>query len=840
MGTLAKKLDFPEIAKVGDGDTMGKYWRRDTMFSAVLAQDAIGPKNGLEETSQRKEFCEEMDEVLDSKAVSDVLSARELAFKKYQERKRVALHCRSVEKPFSSFYCPLTREIMKEPVMVSNNKTYEREAIESWFKEGHSVDPLTMKELADTSLRPNRDLQKTILEWQERDFVVQILKAKEKLTRDGAQGKEQEQEQAIDILSRLCEKSTVNKYWVSFEGLIPYIVGCLTLKNYNMKLSALSLLKELVMDNDWNKELLIQAGGLEAVSCFLLKDSHLKQASIELLAELVKDKVACRKLGQQQGTIMLLVACFMNGEDASEKEKARLILEQLSGTDENVRQMVEANWCSPFVNRLSHGPEESKLALVIALAEMQLTDRQREAFVTDDVISPLFRLMQSGKVQIEDATVKALQNLSSSEAAKSKIVELGIFPILLEKMFSEKSSQDFKVAAAGILENLTWKYGGRSLADAFGMFAVNFVELIHNLVEILANLTLRVSSSSLHVHVLKVLLGLASPSDAHVIRHCIKKDDGMIVLLHLLKHRELPEVCILVINLLVLLLDENEDDDQPSHPIEDFMTLIDILNDDFIHLDVRVGSAKILAKLAQGDCNLSVVVETSSPLPALVNMISLPNNEAKDCALGALLRFMDLADARLQQSLAEMGLIPQLVELLKSKSPQVKIKAAVALKHFSLCSSHLSVEPQKRLSKLPWNFLQKCRVHRGRCSVKTTFCLLEAGAVPSLVEALCDPHNDVAEAAVDTLSTLVAIDSVEKGAEVLHDFGAISQLLNLISSCSLTYTGKYLNLLERILQVSKMKAIYGQQAKVPLMSLVGCHISDLSQTAIRMVTDLTK
>jgi hypothetical protein len=50
------------------------------------------------------------------------------------------------------FTCPLTREIFRDPVILSDGFTYEREAIQSWLNLGHRRSPMTNMELANTDL----------------------------------------------------------------------------------------------------------------------------------------------------------------------------------------------------------------------------------------------------------------------------------------------------------------------------------------------------------------------------------------------------------------------------------------------------------------------------------------------------------------------------------------------------------------------------------------------------------------------------------------------------------------------------------------------------------------
>lgn len=60
------------------------------------------------------------------------------------------------------FICPITQEVMTDPVIGSDGITYERSAIEAWFAAGHATSPLTRQPMASRSLVPNIALRSAI------------------------------------------------------------------------------------------------------------------------------------------------------------------------------------------------------------------------------------------------------------------------------------------------------------------------------------------------------------------------------------------------------------------------------------------------------------------------------------------------------------------------------------------------------------------------------------------------------------------------------------------------------------------------------------------------------
>lgn len=59
------------------------------------------------------------------------------------------------------FVCPLTQEIMKDPVMDPEGNSYERSAIEAWLDK-NQTSPITRKSLTKENLFPNRALKDAI------------------------------------------------------------------------------------------------------------------------------------------------------------------------------------------------------------------------------------------------------------------------------------------------------------------------------------------------------------------------------------------------------------------------------------------------------------------------------------------------------------------------------------------------------------------------------------------------------------------------------------------------------------------------------------------------------
>lgn len=71
--------------------------------------------------------------------------------------------------PPEEFRCPISLQLMYDPVIISSGQTYERVCIEKWFKDGHSTCPKTQQQLSHLGLIPNYCVKGLIASWCEQN-----------------------------------------------------------------------------------------------------------------------------------------------------------------------------------------------------------------------------------------------------------------------------------------------------------------------------------------------------------------------------------------------------------------------------------------------------------------------------------------------------------------------------------------------------------------------------------------------------------------------------------------------------------------------------------------------
>ncbi|ONK72417.1 uncharacterized protein A4U43_C04F19220 [Asparagus officinalis] len=71
--------------------------------------------------------------------------------------------------PPEELRCPISLQLMYDPVIISSGQTYERVCIEKWFHDGHCSCPKTQQQLAHLGLTPNYCVKGLIASWCEQN-----------------------------------------------------------------------------------------------------------------------------------------------------------------------------------------------------------------------------------------------------------------------------------------------------------------------------------------------------------------------------------------------------------------------------------------------------------------------------------------------------------------------------------------------------------------------------------------------------------------------------------------------------------------------------------------------
>ncbi|XP_024533623.1 U-box domain-containing protein 44 [Selaginella moellendorffii] len=766
-------------------------------------------KREKELLAERKQMQEQafMEQVIDLLSKADAAYTSDVLRQRYKEASEHIGITEPVD-PLSSFICPLAREVMIDPVTASSNRTYERSEIERWFASGHTSDPFTHMELTDFTLRPNTSLRKAIQEWTDQNYCIRIRRAKHFLQkRDVALAQD-----ALDDLCKLCEESNTNTEWIAAENVIPEIIEVMKLRDKEVNRRALTALRILVHNNFRNRDEVVQVGGLEQVVRCVGK-STLSKLALSVLLELLQgdERSACEKLCQEKRALLSLVMRHNENEPT-----AKRVLEKLCSSDENIVQLASMSYLDPLISSLHEGSEESKWAMARALGNLQsLSDQNKLMLGEKGVIGPLFQMMISAKLEAKAAALEALRNLSSNSQNQRSMAQAGAFPVLMDNLTSPRLPQTCKEAAAITLKNIAQGNTDASLTDQDG-HAVNVKQAVETLIGLME------SSSQgliLRAPILLVLHGLAQSKDGELVQEVIKEQQGVAFLVGLLDgaEREVRDSAVF----LLRSMSEGAGGDifdclYTEKKLEHFVNLIGNCSS----ADIRSDLLMVLASFPSNKQTMETLMEAGAVTTVLAQ-VKGNSSKVTESALAALERFTEPTNVELQRTLVDSGIHSILVTILNSGTTTGKARAARALRNFSVTTLDLCHPP----TSTGWLCFRPtvptiCRVHTGVCSVKTTFCIVEAKAVPGLVALLDEPSSVAAEAAVEAFFTFVSSEETrEGGAWFLHEANAILKSLGLLAHGTATAKERTVDLLACLFKLKNMRETYCGRAKLPLVEL---------------------
>merc|ERR1711977_810391 len=131
--------------------------------TAAVSSSKTGNKKIVEEAAAKDSGAKKSNGKGVARVEEEGEDDTELFFSSFNEDAREKV----VKRLPSAFFCPITKEVMKYPVIAADGHTYEREAIKKWLHE-HKTSPTTNLVLRHTHVIPNHSLKSAIQEYEER------------------------------------------------------------------------------------------------------------------------------------------------------------------------------------------------------------------------------------------------------------------------------------------------------------------------------------------------------------------------------------------------------------------------------------------------------------------------------------------------------------------------------------------------------------------------------------------------------------------------------------------------------------------------------------------------
>ncbi|KAF4357892.1 hypothetical protein CsatB_026437 [Cannabis sativa] len=738
----------------------------------------------------------------------------------------------NVEPIYDAFVCPLTKQVMRDPVTLENGQTFEREAIEKWFKEcldsGRKLQcPLTLKELRNRDLKPSIALRNTIEEWNARNEAAQLDKARRSLNLNAP---ENEVLMSLKFVQHICQKSRSSKHIARSAGLIPMIIDMLKSSIRKVRCRALETLRIVVEDNDENKEMVAEGDTVRTIVKFLSHEqSKEREEAVFLLYELSQSESLCEKIGAVNGAILILLGMTSSkSENLLTVEKADKTLENLEKCENNVRQMAENGRLQPLLTQILEGPPETKLSMANFLGELVLNNDVK-VLVARTVGSSLINLMKSGNMQSREASLKALNQISC-EASARVLIDAGILPPLVRDLFAVGAnhlSMKLKEISATILANVVNSgYDCESVPLGPDNQTLVSENIVHSLLHLISN-----TGPAIECKLLQVLVGLThTPSTVMNVVAAIKSSGATISLVQFIEapQKELRVASIKLLQNLSPYMGQ-ELADALRGTVGQLGSLIRVISENVGITEEQAAAVGLLAELPERDLGLTrQMLDEGAFELVYTKVVKIRQGETKGARfvtpfLEGLVRVLSrvtfvLADEQAAIDLCrEYNLAALFVDLLQANGlDNVQMSSATALDNLSQESKNLTRLPDMPApsfcaSVFPCFSKQPvisglCGVHRGTCSLRESFCLLEGQVVDKLVALLDHTNEKVVEAALAAISTLLDDEvDIEQGVKVLCEVEGVRPILDvLLEKRTETLRRRSVWAVERLLRIEEI------------------------------------
>jgi len=450
------------------------------------------------------------------------------------------------------------------------------------------------------------------------------------------------------------------------------------------------------------------------------------------------------------------------------------------------------------------GPPETKLPMAAYLGELVLNNDVK-VLVAKTAGSSLINIMRSGNIQSREAALKALNQISSYEASAKVLIEAGILPPLVKDLFTVGGNQlpmRLKEVSATILANVVNSgYDFDSIPVGPEDQTLVSEDIVHNLLHLISN-----TGPAIECKLLQVLVGLTSSQTTVInVVSAIKSSGATISLVQFIEAPQ-KELRVASIRLLQNLSPHmgQELADALRGSVGQLSSLIKVISENIGINEEQSAAVGLLADLPERDLGLTRQIQDEGAFQMIISrVVRIQRGETRGSRfvtpfLEGLVRVLArvtfvLADEPTCVALCrDHSLAALFIELLQANGLEnVQLVAATALENLSLESKNLTKLPELPapgfcasifpcFSKPP-AITGLCRLHRGTCSLKESFCLLEGQAVEKLVALLDHTNEKVVEAAFAALSTLLedGVD-IEQGVMVLCEAEGIKPILDVL------------------------------------------------------------
>ncbi|KAK2982499.1 hypothetical protein RJ640_026342 [Escallonia rubra] len=326
------------------------------------------------------------------------------------------------------FRCPISLDLMRDPVIVASGHTYDRNSIAQWINSGHHTCPKSGQRLIHMALIPNYALKSLLHQWCQDNNVPLTDSSSSSSNLERSSSKRKQCENAIDHIS--ATKAAMDAVKMTSE----FLVGKLATGSPDTQRQAAYELRLLAKTGMDNRRIIAEAGAIPFLVTLLgSNDSRIQENTVTALLNLSifdNNKI----LIMAAGAIDNIVDVLRSGKTMEARENAAAAIFSLSIIDEyKVIIGARQNVIPALVGLLGDGTTAGKRDAATALFNLAVYNVNKASVVLAGSVPLLIDLLMDDKAGITDDALAVLALLLGcseglEEIRKSRI----LVPLLID------------------------------------------------------------------------------------------------------------------------------------------------------------------------------------------------------------------------------------------------------------------------------------------------------------------------------------------------------------------------------------------------------------------------
>ncbi|XP_009403611.2 U-box domain-containing protein 9 [Musa acuminata AAA Group] len=306
------------------------------------------------------------------------------------------------------FLCPISAELMRDPVVLASGQTYDRRFIQEWLSSGNLTCPRTQQVLSDTTLTPNHLVRSMISQWcTEHGVTLPPL--------------DDEQEEGLitrkerNALCRILDK-------LSLSSSIPDRKQAV--RELRLLTKGSRSFRALVGENPGTIPLLLSALSVPG----LYSDTAVQGDIVTTVLNLSIHDSNKKIIGDNPQAIPSLIDVLKTGTMETRSNSAAALF-SLSALDANKLKIGELGAMKPLVELLEEGSPSAKKDAGSAIFSLCMVHDNRARAVREGVVGVVLTAITHQSLVDESLAILAL--LSGHQEAVEEIADTSGVPPLL-------------------------------------------------------------------------------------------------------------------------------------------------------------------------------------------------------------------------------------------------------------------------------------------------------------------------------------------------------------------------------------------------------------------------